>query len=116
MKNIWTAKAGPLAVLLGLIFLIYSSGGFIFPLLHIDFLEQKIKKARILTHQDCLGQCLHYLLHKEGVRLLAVCFSFTLSWIYPIYRTVSLERFCLISLSDVPPLPSYIDVSISGVT
>lgn len=49
MKNIWTAiyaKAGPLAVLLSLIFLIYSSGGFIFPLLHMDFLEHKIKKSQ----------------------------------------------------------------------
>lgn len=49
MKDIWPviyAKAGPLAVLLSLIFLIYSSGGFILPLLHIDFLEQKRRKPQ----------------------------------------------------------------------
>lgn len=77
------------------------------PITPHQFLGAKVKRARILTHEHCVGQCLHYLLHSEGGRLLAGWFPVTFSCIYSIYRRVSLERFSLISVSDIQPLPMF---------
>jgi len=42
--------------------------------------------------------------------------SRTLLDLYPTQRTVSSERFCLISLSGIQPLQRFMDVSISGIS
>lgn len=93
MKDTWPliyAKAGSLAVLLSLIFyIIVQEASTSHCSTSVSWSRRE--KAITLTHQDCLGHCLHYLIHNEGVRLLAICSLVTLSCIYPIYRTVSLE-------------------------
>lgn len=96
-------------------FLIYISEGFIVYCCTVISWGRR-EKTHNPDHQDCLGQCLHCLLHNKSVRLITVCSPGTFSWFHLLYGTVSSDRFCATSLSDIQLLHSFMDVSISGIS